>query len=94
MAVRIRQLVSDVTVQRTPASAPISSQDSAHTSGELPAPEQVSVDLPTPPVTYRPELSSPKRAKKTSRPQIDPRDLADRVYQMMREELRIARERQ
>ena len=93
MAIHIRQLVSDVTVQRTPAAVPPPSHDSVRVSGELPAPEQVTVGLPTPPATYRPELSSPRRAKKASRQAVDPRDLADRVYQMMREELQISRER-
>lgn len=97
MAVRIQRLICNVTVHAPPSSSAMAAPASA--SNDLPAQSPASS---TPALPQSPEAGgsagaeNPTLANAEAAPSsaVDPRKLADKVYRLMLEDLRIARERE
>jgi hypothetical protein len=97
MALRIQRLICNVTVQASPSS-PVPTQSAAG-SREVLAPPIAS---PSPALQRAPEAGgsaaaispAPAVPGATNAGAVDPRKLADEVYRLMLQDLKIARERE
>jgi len=87
MAIRIQRLICNVTVHTSPSSS--AETGPVMTSRELPT-------LPTtsPPTALQRTLEAGDGAAAPQSSSVDPRKLADKVYRLMLDDLRIARERE